>query len=84
MACTRLLRFEDRGLFPIDAVMGRIEVKRTLEKKQLKRDFDRIVRFRRAPTLLQLGKGRCAPRGHLVGLETKATGREVAEWFVEE
>jgi hypothetical protein len=84
LACTRLFRFQDCGLFPIDAVMARIEVGRTLTKPKWKKDADRIIAFRKTPAFLRLEAGRCAPRGYLLGPGTEVAAESIADWYAEE
>src|SRR5262249_28328480 len=81
LACTRVLRFNHVGLFPFDAVMGRIEVKRTLTTASFAQDLKRIVEFRSGATYLKAGTGRCTPRGYLFAANTDADAATVAQWY---
>jgi hypothetical protein len=82
-ACTKLLRFQDAGLFPIDGVMARVEIKRTLNQTKWKEDLDSVLMFRAIPTHLRAGKNQCAPFAYLFGAEAGASAETVAGWYAD-
>lgn len=81
-ACSRLLRFQDVGLFPVDGVIARIEVTAELDSGKFREDFDSLLAFRRTGRLLDV-EGRGSPLAYLFGRDGPADATTAVNWFHE-
>lgn len=84
--CPRFLQTPGTGLYPIDAVVGRIEVTQTLTTDKRKEDLDKIRKFRALPAVFEYAKDfrDSAPLGLLFAEASEFSIKAQAEWLAEE
>ncbi len=80
LASSKLLRFGEVGMFPIDGVMARIEVTRDLDGSKAKQDIESLRSFRAMKPLYDM-KARCRPFTYLFAIDGVKTPETVVGWL---
>lgn len=84
--CPRFLQTAGTGLYPIEGIVGRIEVTQNLTSEKRGQDLDRIRKFRSIPSVFQYSEDfhDSAPLGVLFAETSDSSIRAQAEWLADQ